>query len=447
MLIGLSNFTIKNKTLLFYLLSTTVLFTACRNDKNLLTDPNSELVFDIVSTSSIEVLEVFDNGWIKKGVKLGTPRAEFEYFANGNIRSYKLYRPFNSMSLSFEHERDESNLPVSSKFYDEQKNLYTTLTYSEGLITSKVIFADEVTTTSTYSEGRISQIVRVDTPNDTEIRVSFDHSTDTKNIVIFRSGQEVRNMHVSTSEFSGTGYDTHGDLELANLLNDPQPHETRVFSTLINSYEKEIHFFEPGTNSIPPNLFFDIVDEGLSTRFGDEFEFMKVNTLINNAFYRGLWEQYSWNEGVVYFSNSEARDLLFQISPSQITNRVNDLRNQEGDLFPLLYGDSYGSEYLTGKEVYIVGAIRNLPTDEKTRNRLLNIAELYSLDLLNGSSEVSDEDLDLLAKAKFEMKLHSDALNNPNGYVIESTSVLNELLEQVTTAPSVIKGRRLRSYR
>ncbi|RXG32726.1 hypothetical protein [Leeuwenhoekiella marinoflava] len=101
--------------------------------------------------------------------------------------------------------------------------------------------------------------------------------------------------------------------------------------------------------------------------------------------------------------------------------RVLDKEMQENpELFELKYGNEYVESIHIGKQFFIIGAMRNMPTDVYAASEIKKLAEKHMHTLLGGDNKLSLEEMEVLNKVWFEVKSFSTLKVHHNGIVLNT---------------------------
>jgi hypothetical protein len=402
--------------------------------------------FGIVSTETFKVLETYENGWIKRAEQYNTNNKilrEFSYYQNGYLERYKLYRERLQnhqavTTLYLEHERTEADQPIRSKYYDVNGNLFAELLYSDGLLASKVIHYKDTKTTWLYQQGSIQSVEKADSQTGETALVTYDYSANKRFIKISVPGKSERIVEAPLRRDLGTGFNATDDILLLNILG-----ENSEFSvTTINhsswtslSRETAVDVNELG---FAPIEYYDLENDFVA-KFGSLNEAYAMKNLLNSNFNRSWMEQYPFTEGTVLIAKSRSIESQYRLKDNLLDDVIastKNLRAMYAEDFERLYGDGYVTKFHTGKTLFIIGTIRNLPSDPTLRGQVLDAAEKYANDLMNDQNTVTQEEKNLLSRVFFQLKAHSNLLE-ANGRILKSYADYNDVVDMIDTADAV----------
>ena len=89
---------------------------------------------------------------------------------------------------------------------------------------------------------------------------------------------------------------------------------------------------------------------------------------------------------------------------------------------------------------FIIGALRNLPTDEAAQRAIKAAAQKKLNSVTQEGISLTAEEEELLAKVWFEVKFFSTLKSHTNGVVIESLNDYEQALQEINDAePAVIQ--------
>lgn len=434
----------KTNLLALYLVTTCLsifLFSSCDSD-----DENQEAApdFSINSTGEMDVIAFHDNGWIKEGVKkdgLGNTVMIFEYHDNGYIKSCKVYEPWPNHYLYAELERDEYNLPVSSRYFYPDGTDQMNITYKEGVISSKVIVTEDGNIAEFFFEdGQLSGIEQFEANTNNSIKVWYDYDAGHKTIEFMNSGSIENEVQLPVSDELGCGINTNEDMMLTNFLKNETIKEENVFKSFSTSlvWESEL---DPH-KIIPAPVVYGKWS-GPRTRDND------TRFVSESDIYRSVAEQYPFAESKILVSGFNAIKESYYIYPELSTREeLGDLLEQDHADFNRRYGDEFYHEQFYGTYQLNVGVLRNLPSDQQVRSAIETIARKYMSYLISGNDDdkLTSDEQDMLSKVFFEMKVHSPALDNINGEVILSHKNYLAAEKKIEEAADVIVQKVFKKY-
>lgn len=399
--------------------------------------------FEIESTEFFTVLSTYENGWINEARRVngsGQVTTEFGYHENGYIKYYRIYESssIDESFLSMEIERDENNLPVSSRFYRKSGELYLSLDYESGLIFSKEIFNENSTTLFQYQNGRVQSIRKESKDGNTLTDINYNYDTETRRTVITSSGETIFDEELFIDD-SGFGVASEDYIPLAGFISRNDQNTTSInnfFGSSITEYFSLEAFLENGF----------VLNVPLVTDRFDEDENLKFIT--NSDLRRQLAEQYALVERKILIGGSSFRDRSISAGPNfEERDILRQMKEDDNTSFTAIYGDQYNSQNFIGRNTVVVAVFRNLPTDTGLRDRIIEIgkkqAENYTSD---NALEIPEEDLSLLSRVFFEVKVHSANIENSDGFVVKSRQDMMEVEEMLLSAPQVVIERHYKSY-
>ena len=173
-----------------------------------------------------------------------------------------------------------------------------------------------------------------------------------------------------------------------------------------------------------------------------EFNFPKSGTFVskfavNSDLYQSVIEQYPVTEDEVLVLNYKYWDSRGGFNPDLEEKRALEKQRQEDpELFELKYGNEYIEKIHFGKQLFIIGAIRNMPTDPYAADEIKKLAERHMNALIDGKNELSNNEMMILNKVWFEVKFFSTLKAHRNGIVLNSTADYNNAFKQFNDAES-----------
>lgn len=434
----------KTNLLALYLVTTCLsifLFSSCDSDEE-----NQEAApdFSIKSTGEMDIIAFHDNGWIKEGVKkdgLGNTVMIFEYHDNGYIKSCKVYEPWPNHYLYAELERDEYNLPVSSRYFYPDGTDQMNITYKDGVIASKVIVAEVGDIAEFYYEdGQLTSIEQFDADNNNSIKVWYDYDAKRKTFEFINSGSVESEVQLPLSDELGCGINTNEDMMLTNFLENETIKEEQVLKSLSTSLVLE-NELDP-LKIIPAPIVYGKW-AGPRTRDND------TRFVSEGDVYRSIAEQYPFAESKILVSGyHEVKGSNYIYPEISTREELGSLMEQDASGFNRQYGDEYYYQQFFGNYQLNVGVLRNLPSDQQVRSEIETIARKYMSYLISGNDDdkLTSDEQDMLSKVFFEMKVHAPALDNINGEVILSHKNYLAAEKKIEEAADVIVQKAFKKY-
>ncbi|PRX43250.1 hypothetical protein [Salegentibacter salegens] len=417
------------------LLVATVLLSSCQKDNNV---PQSD--YSIESDSSFELISQHPNGWIKEGrfhnYHLGedVPRNEFEYYENGYIKSAKVYSSYPQQHLYMEVSRSEDNKPLWSKYYTAEGDLWFETEYQNGLPSVKKVYNEKGTAVHSYTSGELTSVAFTTTDNSGISTTLYDRTSGTKKITIVQNGKTVLEAEYDDHENFGDGMLTSNRVPLANPFAETEGFflETRssFFTNPIwENNADPIQFMPPYRNyyefPIPAGAEFVV-------KFATEFA-------VTSEVYQSIIEQYPVTEDevlVLSYQYTEGRGRY--LPPFEERRALDKAMEENPSLFELKYGNEYIEKIHYGKNIFLIGALRNMPTDENAAKEIKVIAQKRMNGLINGEDRVSTEEFEILDKVWFEVKFFSTLKMHRNGMVLTSSQDYDAAVEEVMDAESSV---------
>lgn len=409
-----------------FLLTLIILLFSCQKEDNL-----PERDYSIKSTSYLNIISKHPNGWIKEAKYVGLEdrlNEEFEYYENGNIKTAKIYSRSPQQHLYMEVGRSEDNKPIWSKYYTPNGVLWFETDYSNGFPLEKKVYSEKGTATHTYINGDLVSVEFTKADNSGTSLSFYDQSAGTKKITITQHGETVLEEEYPYHDNYGDGVLTSNQVPLANPFADTQGSYIPLGESFYHNASWE---FSPDPHDFmqPYRNFF-------------EFNFPKSGTFVskfavNSDLYQSVIEQYPVTEDEVLVLNYKYWDSRGGFNPDLEEKRALEKQRQEDpELFELKYGNEYIEKIHFGKQLFIIGAIRNMPTDPYAADEIKKLAERHMNALIDGKNELSNNEMMILNKVWFEVKFFSTLKAHRNGIVLNSTADYNNAFKQFNDAES-----------
>ena len=408
------------------LLAVMILFSSCQKEENL---PKTD--YSIESSSYFKVISQHPNGWIKEAKHVGNQDRlvdEFTYYENGNLKTAKIYTRFPQQHLYMEVSRSEDNKPLWSKYYTPDGDLWFETEYSNGLPSMKKVYSEKGTAVHTYTNGDLVSVEFTKADNTGTSTTIYDRNSGTKKITITQAGEIVLEEEYPYDENYGDGVLTSNQVPLANPFADNEGSYIPIGESFFHNASWE---FSPDPDDFmqPYRNYFEFYFAASGT-FATKFA-------VSSDLYQSVIEQYPVTEDEVLVMNYKYRDRTGENRPPFEERRTLDKEMQEDpELFELKYGNEYVKRIHFGKQFFIIGAIRNMPTDSYAASNVKKLAKKHINALLNGDNKLTKEEMDILNKVWFEVKFFSTLKAHRNGIVLNTTEDYKSAFQQFTDAES-----------
>ncbi|MFV8838579.1 hypothetical protein [Salinimicrobium soli] len=417
-----------SKNHVLFLLLSIIILSSCEKEDNV---PPTD--YSIGSTPHFELLDQHENGWIKQGrFQLSeNSTEEFEYYENGYIKSAKVYASYPQHHLYMEVSRSEDNEPLWSKYYHPDGALWFETEYKNGLPWVKTVYSEEGTAIHTYTDGELSSVEFTAADGSSTALTTYNKAEGTRNVTITNNGETVLDENYAYREQAGAGINTNNHVPVANPFGAA---ETSYF-TLNQSFSQTPSWendADPISFMFPYRLFDEFYHPGnyFATRFA-----------VSTELYQSVIEQYPVTERGVLIGGGKYEDGYEAFYNNwKLRDSLSKVYEEDPALYKLKYGNEYVEKIGYGKIFFVIGAIRNLPTDSNVADNIKNIARKHMHAMINGSTGISPEEQEILDRVWFEVKFFSTLKEHRNGVVITSAADYENAVQKVNDAePSVIQ--------
>lgn len=402
--------------------SIAILFLSCEKDENVV-PPD----YSIQSTPSFELISKNSKGWIEKARYLrdGAPSEEFEYHENGFIKSAKVYASYPQHHLYMEVSRSEDNKPLWSKYYTSEGELWFETQYSNGFPAVKKVYSDAGTAIHTYAHGELKSINFTAADGSTSAFTTFDAAAATRKVTISRNGETILEEVYPYPEQPGAGIYTATQVPVANPFGSPEVSYMKHNQSYSQSpvWENDA---DPIGMLLPYRLFEDFYNPGYD--FATKFA-------VSTELYQAVIEQYPVTEkGVLLGGGKFEADFDFLQIDWEVRDSLSQVYAEDPELYTLKYGDEYLEKVGYGKIFFVIGALRNLPTNGDMADRIKNIASRKMSAMISNSADITAEEQKILNKVWFEVKFFSTLKQHLNGVVIASPEDYARAVEAINNA-------------
>ncbi|SNT11109.1 hypothetical protein SAMN05421640_2324 [Ekhidna lutea] len=427
------------RMVLTILFSSAILLISCTKDES----PTPAPDFTIQSTPTFEVVSTYSNGWIEKAItydgSFGLKKEEFEYHENGFIRSCKTYgfKDFDYQAanhyLEREVFRDNKNQPKKSIYYNPDGSVKAEILFEDGLIKEKVVYSGDQTINYTYNAGIIHQTEII--ADDQTTRIEFNQLSDARGVEVIRESNVDYVTTLPYDPVAGEGLNTTDDNSRGNRFAG-EPISTNNINTAYSASVSWNYGFEAYEYAPVPMLYSKTNYFGLlNGYFSTEFDF-----------YRQVVEQYPFFEDEFLAGKFEILSEEASFYPS-ITTREAVKSEIEADptAFKMKYGDHYLHKIISGKYGFIIGTMRNLPSDFALRNQLKELAYKKANHILGSSVGLTEQEELMLSKVFFELKYFSPILGS-SGVVLDTNETYETIIYEIENTDPFVLQKVYRTY-
>ena len=404
------------------LFSATILLSSCEKEDNV---PQTD--YSIGSTPHFELLDQHGNGWIKQGrYQLSEdPTEEFEYYENGFIKSAKVYASYPQQHLYMEVSRSEDNKPLWSKYYLPDGSLWFETEYKNGLPAVKKVYSEKGTAIHTYTDGELISVEFTAADGSSTATTTYNKAEGSRNVTITNNGETILDENYPYREQLGAGIYTNTHVPVANPFGATEASYFKLNQSFSQSVSWE-NDADPITFMFPYRLFDEFYNPAgyFATRFA-----------VGTELYQSVIEQYPVTERGVLIGGGKYEDGFEAFSSNwEVRDSLSKVYEEDPVLYQLKYGNEYIEKIGYGKIFFVIGAIRNLPTDSNVADNIKNIARKHMDAMINGSTGITSKEQEILDKVWFEVKFFSTLKEHRNGVVINTSADYENALQKLNAA-------------
>lgn len=410
------------------LLSVTVLLSSCEKAENV-----PETDYSIESTPHFDLISQHQNGWIKQGQYqlVGGPTEEFEYYENGFIKWAKVYASYPQQHLYMEIYRSEDNLPLWSKYYNPDGELWFETQFTNGLPSVKKVYSEEGTAIHSFTDGELNSIEFTAADNTRTTTTTYSANTGTRHVVVTSNGQIILEETYPYREQVGAGIYSHYSVPVANPFGATETSYYKLNQSFFQNPSWQMDS-DPIEYMFPYRLFDEFYNPGnyFATRFA-----------LDTDLYQSVIEQYPVTENGVLIGGGKYEDGYESFyNQWEVKDSLATVYNENPTQYKLKYGNEYVEKVGYGKIYFVIGAIRNLPTSANAVDKIKAIAQKQMMAMLNNTSGITNEEQEMLDKVWFEVKFFSTLKEHLNGVVINSAEDYEKAIQEFNDAePMVIQ--------
>ncbi|WP_026756076.1 hypothetical protein [Sediminibacter sp. Hel_I_10] len=401
------------------LLAVTVLLSSCQKD-----DSFPQTDYSIESNDYFQISSNYPNGWIKEAKRvdnLENPYEEFEYYENGYIKSAKIYSSFPQQHVYMEVSRSEDNKPLWSKYYTPEGDLWFETAYENGLASEKKVYSEKGFSVYTYEEGDLISVEFTSANNSGTSSTIYNKTEGTRAVTIIKDGATILEAVYPYTESIGAAILTNNQVPLANPFANPEGNYSEISEAFSH-------------NAIWQNNANPIEDV---PQYRDFYEFYAPNNTfatkfaVSSELYQSIIEQYPVTEDQVLTLNYRYKEGSSDfLPPYEERLSLTDEMEQDPALFELKYGNEYVEKVHYGKILYMVGALRNVPTNDNAANEIKNLARKKMNFIIDGDDQLTAEEQEVLDKVWFEVKFFSRLKAHRNGIVLNNSDDYNAVIQE-----------------
>ena len=409
------------------LLAVTVLLSSCQNDDNI---PQTD--YSIESDDYFQVISNYPNGWIKEAKHidyLDRLDDEFEYYENGNIKSAKVYSSTEQQHLYMEVSRSKDNKPLWSRYYTPEGDLWFETEYVNGLPSQKKVYSEKGISIYNYQEGDLVSVEFTRADNSGTSATVFDKTAGTRTVTIRQNGETILEEVYPYTESTGAAILTNNQVPLASPFSNTEGNYLEINESFFHNpiWQNDA---DP-INEVPPfrNFFEVLIDHStFATKFA-----------VSSELYQSIIEQYPVTEDEVLTLNYKYKEASSNfLPPFEERRSLTEEMEQNPSLFELKYGNEYVNEVYYGKVIFMIGALRNMPTDHKAASEIKNLARKKMGFIIDGENQLTAEEQEVLDKVWFEVKFFSTLKSHRNGVVLNNNTDYNAVIQEFQDADSSI---------
>ena len=389
------------------LVAVSVLLSSCQKEESI---PQTD--YSIESDDFFQVISSYPNGWIKEAKREDDdPYEKFEYYENGYIKSAKIYSSYPQQHLYMEVSRSENNKPLWSKYYTPEGDLWFETVYENGLASEKKVYSEKGTSVYKYEEGDLVSIDFNRADNSGTSSTVFDKTAGTRTVTIKKDGETILEEVYPYTESTGAAILSNNQVPLANPFSNTEGNYRKInesfFHNAIWQYDAD------PIEGVPPYRNFSefyYPNNKFATKFA-----------VSSELYQSIIEQYPVTEDQVLTLNYKYKEgSTGFLPPSEERRSLTEEMEQDPSLFELKYGNEYVDKVYYGKIIYMIGALRNMPTNAKASNEIKNLARKKMNLIIGGDDQLTAEEQKTLDKVWFEVKFFSTLKAHRNGIVLNN---------------------------
>ncbi|WBL26887.1 hypothetical protein [Zunongwangia sp. HGR-M22] len=417
----------KNFTLRSLLFAVTLLLSSCQKDDNF---PQTN--YSIESDDFFQIISKHPNGWIKEAKHgLDNPYDSFEYYENGYIKSAKIYSSYPQQHLYMEVSRSEDNKPLWSKYYTSEGDLWFETVYENGWASEKKIYSEKGTSIYSYEEGDLISVDFTRADNSGKSSTVFNKTEGTRTVTIKKDGEIILEALYPYTENTGAAMLTNNQVPLGNPFANHDENYRKINEDFFHNATWQYNA-DPSEDIPPFRNFYEwnwyVPNNIFATKFA-----------VNSELYQSIIEQYPITEDQVLTLNLIHEEGVRGFRPSyEESLSLTEEMEKDPSLFELKYGNEYVEAIYYGKIIYVVGALRHMPTDKNTADEVKHLAQKKMNWIVDWNNPLTAEEQEVLDKVWFEVKFFSTLKQHRNGIVLNNAEDFATLSQDVENSESSI---------
>jgi hypothetical protein len=328
-----------------------------------------------------------------------------------------------------EVSRSEDNKPLWSKYYTREGDLWFETEYENGLASQKKVYSEKGTSVYSYENGDLVSVDFTRADNSGTSSTVFDKTAGTRTVTIKKDGETILEEVYPYTESTGATILTNNQVPLATPFSNTEGNYRQLNESFSTSPIWK-HDADPIEEVNPFRYFFD--------PFHD-YSIFATKFAVNTELYQSIIEQYPVTEDEVLVLNHKYKEAKSGfLPPSEERRSLTEEMEQNPSLFELKYGNEYAEEVYYGKIIFMIGALRNMPTGDKATKEIKKLARKKMDFILDGKDQLTAEEQEILDKVWFEVKFFSTLKSHRNGIVLNNNNDFNAVIEEYQDSESSI---------
>ncbi len=167
----------------------------------------------------------------------------------------------------------------------------------------------------------------------------------------------------------------------------------------------------------------------------DPLNYFATRFAVSTELYQSVIEQYPVTENGVLIGGGSYQDGLDHFYNNwEVRDSLRKFYDENPAVYKLKYGNEYVEKVGYGKVFFVIGALRNLPTNGNAATEVKRIAERRMNELLTGNTNLTPEEQEVLSKVWFEVKFFSSLKKHRNGLVLNSPEDYENAIQELEDA-------------
>ncbi|MCY2687624.1 hypothetical protein [Salinimicrobium sp. TH3] len=251
---------------------------------------------------------------------------------------------------------------------------------------------------------------------------TYNKTGESRNLIVTSNGETVLDENYAYREQVGAGIYADNHVPVANPFG-----ATKISYFKLNQSFSQSPSWQNDADPISFMLPYRLFDE-----FYNPGNYFTTRFAVSTELYQSVIEQYPVTERGLLIGGGKHEDGYEYFSENwEVRDSLAKVYGEDPALYKLKYGNEYIEKVGYGKIFFVIGAIRNLPTDGNVADDIKNIARKHMDAMISGRTGITPKEQEKLDKVWFEVKFFSTLKEHRNGVVINSAGDYENAIQKI----------------